>query len=138
MMKRNTPESSKNVKSPLNTGSSGKKSAIQELLTSRGTSAFEDGVISAMFGISLALGSISRSQEVLLDRIESIALKVEILSKEVTSLQNPPPPPFEFPVMNSHESFPLPSDKEIEDWLNTPISSPERGTFPDITCYEML
>lgn len=134
MTKKNTPESLPVRKSPLGIGSSGKKSVLQELHTSRGTSHFEDAVIAAMYGISLALGSISRSQEVLLDRIESIAQKVEILQKEVRSLKVPDPPsPIETNLLPSSLSL---SDEEIQAWLNSPLIDQVHGTTPDITCYE--
>lgn len=132
----NCPTPPKHARSPLSIGSSGKKSVIQELHTSRGTSHFEDAVISAMFGISLALGSISRSQEVLLDRIESIALKQEALLKEVTylqNLQNKRPIEILSPV-----SLDLPSEEEMMAWLSSPTITPEPGTTPDITCYETI
>lgn len=127
--------------SPLNpnTGSSAKKSVIQELHTYRGTPRFEDAVISAMFGISVALGSISRSHEVLLDKIESIARKVEDLKKEVTSLRMPPPPPpTPVPEMISEENLDLPSEQEMMDYINSLQTMLEFGTSPDITCYETL
>lgn len=136
MTKKNTVESLQKRKSPLGIGSSGKKSVLQELHTSRGTSHFEDAVISAMFGVSLALGSISRSQEVLLDRIESIAQKMETLQKEVRSHLPPPPsPPLE---MNLQQNLPIISDEEIMAWLSSENPEGEPGTSPDITCSEML
>jgi len=136
MTKKNTPISVAKRKSPLGIGSSGKKSALEGLITSRGTSHFEDAIISALFGVSLALGSISRSQEVLLDRIESIAQKMETLEREVRSLQIPAPnPPLE---TNSLPSSLNVSEEEILAWLNMPVTEEVRGTSPDITCSEML
>lgn len=130
-----TSKCKKHAKSPLATGSSGKKSVIQELHTSRGTSHFEDAVISAMFGISLALGSISRSQEVLLDRIESIAVKVETLQKEVTSLQQLNQRPIE---ILSPTPLELPSEEEMMAWLSSPMNMQVPSTIPDLTCSETI
>jgi len=134
MTKKNTPESVLKPKSRLSIGSSGKKSALAELRTSKGTSSFDDAIISAMFGVSLALGSISRAQEVLLDRIESIAAKMETLQKEVKSLQTDQQ---NEAAMKSQNNLPMISNEEIQEWLNSPIPSPERGIIPDITCYEI-
>lgn len=120
------------------TGLSAKKSVIQELHTSRGTDRFEDAVISAMFGISVALGSISRSHEVLLDKIEIIAQRMETLKKEVTSLRMPPPPPPPSPETRLPESSELPSEQEMMDYINSLQTMLEFGTSPDITCYETL
>jgi len=117
-----------------NTGSSAERSEIQELLTFKGTPRFEDGILSAMFGVSSALGAISRAQEVLLDRIESIAQKVETLSKEVKSMKVKEAEP----EMNKPDCSWLPSDPEIREWLLSPIPSPERTSIPDLTCSEML
>jgi len=118
-----------------NTGSSAVRSEIQELLISKDTPHFNDGILSMLFGINLAVGAISRAQEVLLDKIESIAQKVEILSKEVHSMKAQPQVS---PVMNSEDRSWLPSNSEIQEWLNTPIPSPERTSFPELTCSEML
>lgn len=117
------------------TGSSGKKSVMKELLTSRGSSHFEDAVISAMFGVSVALGSISRSQEVLLDKIELIVQKMETLQKEVSVLQKDVKESLE---MNSLSSFEMPSSQEMEEFFNFPTPIQEVGTTPDITCYETI
>jgi len=136
MTKKNTPESLGVRKSPLGIGSSGKKSALQELRISRGTSHFDDAIISALFGVSLALGSISRSQEVLLDRIEHIAQKMEILEKEVRSLKIPDPlPPQE---ILSPVNLPNLSEEEIMAWLNSQPIEQVPSTSPDITCSETL
>lgn len=129
------PASQLGSKKKPSIGSSAERSEIQELLTSKGTSHFEDGVLSIMFGISSHLGVISRAQEVLLDKIESIALKVETLSKEVQLMKAQPQVS---PVMNSEDRSWLPSNSEIQEWLNTPVSSPERISFQDLTCSETL
>jgi len=133
MSKRTSPASSPSSTKKPNTGSSAKKSVIQELLISRDTPAFGDAIISSMFGISVALGAISRSQEVMLDKIESIALKVEILQKEVKSMKEELSPVQETP---SPTASWLPSNEELREFLNSPLSSPERTCFPDLTCYE--
>jgi len=117
-----------------NTGSLAEKSEIQELLTFRGTPRFEDAILSVMFGVNLALGAISRAQEVLLDKIENIAQRVETLSKEVSSLQVQIPPP----EMNKPDPSWLPSDLEIKEWLNSPILSPERSFSMELLCSETL
>jgi hypothetical protein len=115
------------------TGLSAEKSAIEELRIFRGTPRFEDAIVSAMFGVSLALGAISRAQEVLLDKIESTAAKVETLRKEVQSMKVS-----QVEVeMNKPDRSWLPSDPEIREWLNLPIPSPERICSPELTCSEM-
>lgn len=134
MTKKNTPDSVPQRRSPLGIGSSGKKSPLQELHTSRGTSHFEDAVISAVFGISLALGAITRSQEVLLDRIESIAQKMETLEREVRSLQIPSPLPCL--EINSPQNLQNISDEEMMAWLNSAEFDQVLGTSVDITCSE--
>ena len=116
-----------------NTGSSDVKSEIQELPIFRGTPRFEDGVLSIMSGISSALGHIYKAQEVLLDKIELIAVKVETLQQEVQSMKAPPPPVVK---TNSPDLSWLPSDLEIKEWLNSPMNSPERICSPDLTCSE--
>jgi len=135
MMKRKLHESNPGSMKKPNTGSSAVRSGTQELLTSRGTPRFEDAVLSTMFGISSALGAMSRAQEVLLDKIESIALKVGTLEKEVLSMKERlPPRPQEMP--RPLPSW-LPSNEEIREWLNSPKNSPERICSPDLTCSEM-
>jgi len=117
-----------------NTGSSAERSAMAELVISRGTPRFEDGVLSMLFGINSAVGAISRAQEVLLDKIELIAAKVETLSKEVQSMKAAPLEP------QAETSLPvpswMPSDAELAEWLSSPIPSPERICSPDIACSE--
>lgn len=127
------PASQLTSKKKPSIGSSAERSEIQELLISKGTPRFEDGVLSMLFGINLAVGAISRAQEVLLDKIESIVQKVEILSKEVESMRVP----LQVAETTLEEPSWLPSDLEIREWLNSPIPSPERLSFPDLTCYEM-
>jgi len=118
-----------------NTGSSAERSAMAELVISRGTPRFEDGVLSMLFGINSAVGAISRAQEVLLDKIELIAAKVETLSKEVKSMKAAPLEPGAGETSKPAPSW-LPSDAELAEWLSSPIPSPERTSTPDITCYE--
>jgi len=115
-----------------NTGSSGEKSGSQGPDTYRGMPLTNEGVLSMLFGINLAQGHILKGLEVLQDRIETIAQKVEIISKEVQSLKVPIDPP----EMNSENPSWLPSDLEIREWLNTPLPSPERSSLVDLQCYE--
>jgi len=128
------PASQLGAKKKPSIGSSVERPVNLEPLISKDTSRYEDGVLSIMFSVSSHLGAISRGQQVLLDRIEDIAAKVEILSKEVNYLKKGK----ESQEMNLEKSSWLPSDKEIEAWLNSPIKSPERGVSPDITCSETL
>jgi len=114
-------------------GSSAERSEIQVPLICKGTSAFEEGVLSFMFGISSQTGAILRAQEVLLDRIESIALKVEILQKEVQSMKED----CQRIETKSPERSWLPSDEVIRGWLSSPIPSPTHGSTMDLTCSEM-
>lgn len=134
IQKMSTPPPSPLARNMVSTGSLVRKSPIQELLTSRGSSHFEDAVISSMFGISTALGSISRQLEVLLNKTETIALKLETLQKEVTYLKKAVP----VPGMMSPPPSPLPSQMEIEAWLNSPLPIPEPGISVDLTCSETL
>lgn len=114
--------------------SSVEKSAIPALLISRDTPSFQDGVISAMYQISLAVGSTSRSLEVILDKIDSIALKVEALEKQVHFLGLSLARQETSSLLNSE----IPSDQEIQDWFNSLNPIPALGTSPDITCSETL
>lgn len=123
---------SPSVRKKGSTSSSVERPEMQELLTSRGSSHFESAVISAMFGVTSHLGVILKAQEVLLDRIESIAQKMEILKKEVNSLVISPRP------MNNSLSSELPSEEEIQAWLNSPIPTQERLGAMDLTCSETL
>lgn len=70
--------------------------------------------------------------QVLLDRIDYIAVKVESLEKEVQSMKEVKPPP----EMNLQNTSWLPSDPEIREWLNMPIPSPERSSSVDLLCSE--
>lgn len=111
-----------------------KRPEMEELLTSRDSSRFDSAVISVMFGLSSQVGAISRAQEVLLSRIECIALRVETLLKEVqflgqVSLQT---------ETNLQQSSELPSAQEIEDWLISPPRIPDVGCGADLLCSEML
>jgi len=85
-----------------------------------------------MFGISSQTGAILRAQEVLLDRIENIASKVETLSKEVQSMKVD----LVKIEMRQPETSWLPSDEAIRGWLNSPIQSPTHGSIMDLTCSE--
>ncbi|AXF52028.1 MAG: hypothetical protein [Cressdnaviricota sp.] len=115
------------------TGSSVERPVNLEPLISKDTSRYEDGVLSLMYQVSSHLGHISRGQQVLLDRIESIAAKVETLSKEVNSMKAGSE---EIKTKSEERSW-LPSNLEIQEWLNSPIQSPERGSTMDLTCSEM-
>jgi len=127
------PASQLGAKKKLSIGSSAERSEIQVPLICKGTSAFEEGVLSFMFGISSQTGAILRAQEVLLDKIESIALKVETLSKEVQSMKEE----CRRTETKSPERSWLPSDEVIRGWLSSPIPSPIRGSTMDLTCSEM-
>lgn len=126
------PASQLGARKKVSTGSSVERPVIPEPLTSKDTSRFESGVLSFMFGISSQTGAILRAQEVLLDKIELIALKVETLSKEVQLMKA------ELPVTakRSQETSWLPSNEEIKAWLNSPIPSPTHGSTMDLTCSE--
>lgn len=126
------PASQLSAKKKANTGSSAEKSENQVPLIYKDTSRFESGVLSFMFGISSQTGAILRAQEVLLDKIENIAQRVETLSKEVLLMK-------EESVrteMRQQDRSWLPSDEEIKAWLNSPIQSPTPGSGMDLTCSE--
>lgn len=133
MTKKNTPLSVNSSKPKASTGSSGGKSAIQVHTISKDTQPLNDKLLSMLFGINLATGHILKAQEVLLDKIESTAAKVEALRKEVSSLRKEDAPP---PGTSSQLPSWLPSNMELQEWLNMPIPSPERIYSPDITCSE--
>jgi len=101
-------------------------------LTYKDTSRFESGVLSFMFGISSQTGAMLRAQEVLLDKIESIAQRVETLSKEVLSMKEESA---RIEMRQQDRSW-LPSDEEIKAWLNSPVKSPTHGSIMDLTCSE--
>jgi len=73
-----------------------------------------------------------RAQEVLLDKIESIAQRVETLSKEVLSMKEESA---RIEMRQQDRSW-LPSDEEIKAWLNSPVKSPTHGSIMDLTCSE--
>jgi len=114
------------------TMSSVEKSVNQVLLTSRDTVHFQDGILSSMFAISSALGSISKEQKVLLDKIESIALRLEITSRVVHSMRE------EFARIRTNypESSSVLSEEEIREFLNSPKATPIFGSIMDLTCSE--
>lgn len=115
------------------TGSSVERPVNLEPLISKDTSRYEDGVLSLMYQVSSHLGHISRGQQVLLDKIEDIAAKMETLKKEVKSMKEER----KATRMNKPENSWLPSNKEIEEFLSSPMQSPERGYSMDLTCSEM-
>jgi len=88
--------------------------------------------LSFMFGISSQTGAMLRAQEVLLDKIESIAQRVETLSKEVLSMKEESA---RIEMRQQDRSW-LPSDEEIKAWLNSPVKSPTHGSIMDLTCSE--
>lgn len=132
----NTTKLSRFARESAGTGSAEKKSEMEELLISRDTPRFADGVLSMLFGINLATGSILKSQEVLLDKIESIAQKVTTLEKEVQSLKEQLMPVN--PAMNSQLLSPINLDQATMDYVNSLQNMLELGTSQDITCYETL
>jgi len=133
-MKRGTSQPSNlGPKKKPSIGSSVERPVNLEPLISKDTSRYEDGVLSLMYQVSSHLGHISRGQQVLLDRIEDIAAKMETLKKEVKSMKVNQ----EWTKMNKPDSSWLPSNKEIEEFLSSPIPSPERGFSMDLTCSEM-
>lgn len=134
MSKRTSAPSNLGPKKRPSTGSSVERPVNLEPLISKDTSRYEDGVLSLMFQVSSHLGRISRGQQVLLDRIEDIAAKMETLKKEVKSMKEEEK---QKTKMNKPGSSWLPSNKEIEEFLNSPIQSPERGYSMDLTCSEM-
>jgi len=127
------PASNLGPKKKPSTGSSVERPVNLEPLICKDTSRYEDGVLSLMFQVSSHLGHISRGQQVLLDRIEDIAAKMETLKKEVKSMKAERT---QATKMNKPDSSWLPSNKEIEEFLNSPIPSPERGFSMDLTCSE--
>jgi len=72
------------------------------------------------------------SSRVLLDKIESIAQRVETLSKEVLSMKEESA---RIEMRQQDRSW-LPSDEEIKAWLNSPVKSPTHGSIMDLTCSE--
>jgi len=126
------PASQLSAKKKVSIGSSAERSENQVPPTCKDTSRFESGVLSFMFGISSQTGAILRAQEVLLDRIENIASKVETLSKEVQSMKVD----LVKIEMRQPETSWLPSDEAIRGWLNSPIQSPTHGSIMDLTCLE--
>jgi len=134
MSKRTSTPSNLGPKKKPNTGLSVERPVNLEPLISKDTSRYEDGVLSLMFQVSSHLGAISRGQQVLLDKIEDIAAKMETLKKEVKSMKEEQNKQTK---TNKPDCSWLPSDKEIEAFLNSPMQSPERGFSMDLTCSEM-
>ena len=114
------PASQLGAKKKPSTGSSEENPVNLEPLISKDTSRYEDGVLSLMFQVSSHLGHISRAQQVLLDKIEHIAAKMETLSKEVSSMKEES----ERTKMKSPDRSWLPSNSEIQEWLSSPMPSP--------------
>jgi hypothetical protein len=116
------------------TMSSVEKSVNQVLLTSRDTVHFQDGILSSMFAISSALGSISKEQKVLLDKIESIALRLDITSRAVHLMRDE----LDRIKTNFPESSSKPSEEEIRELLNSQKATRIFGSIMDLTCSETL
>jgi len=133
MSKRTLPASRLGPSKKPSTGSSVERPVNLEPLISKDTSRYEDGVLSIMYQVSSHLGHISRGQQVLLDKIEDIAAKMETLKKEVKSMKENQ----DMIKMNKPDSSWLPSNKELEEFLSSPMQSPERGFSMDLTCSEM-
>ena len=125
-------ESQPGVKKKVSIGSSAERSEIPVPLTSKDTSRFESGVLSFMYGISSQTGAMLKAQRVLLDKIESIAERVETLSKEVLSMKVASPV---IETKSPDRSW-LPSDEEIKAWLNSPVQSPTHSFSMDLICSE--
>lgn len=107
----------------------------EELLTSKGTSRFQDALLCSLFALSSATGAITKSLEVLHQKIERIARKMETLEKEVNRPRRSGRSELE---MSLQENLPELSMEEIEAWLNSPMPTLAPGTSVDITCYETL
>jgi len=118
------------------TGSSAKKSEMEELLTCRDTPHFADGVISMLFGVNLAVGRILKSQEVLLDKIESIAQRMEILEKEVSLVKAQIVPNYQEMILE--KSSQKSSEEVMKDYMTSLESMLDVGISADIICYETL
>jgi len=119
------------------TSSLAKKSAMEELLTSRGTSGFPDAIISVLFQLSSVLGAMSKEHAVLLEKIENIAQKVETISKEVsvlkTTLENAATAATNLPP-SSEDAWMM----ELQELLNSPPRIPVHGDSLDLRCSETL
>lgn len=133
MSKRTSAPSNLGPKKKPSIGSSVERPVNLEPLTSRDTFPFVKEGVPFMYQVSLHLERISRGQQVLLDRIEDIAASLETLKKEVKSMKEERREPTK---MNSEDRSWLPSNKEIEEFLNSPMQSPERGFSMDLTCSE--
>lgn len=114
--------------------SSVEKLVQEELLTSKGTSRFPDAVISVMFGISSSIGAMLKSQEVLLDRIETIAQKMETLENMVFSLKEDLKATSERSLSRSRSL----SLEEIKGWMNSPPTTQIPGSSMELQCSETL
>lgn len=119
-----------------NTGSTGSKSEMEELITSRDSSFFFDGILSMLSGINLAQGSILKAQRVLLDKIENIAARMEILEKEVKSLKKAEG--LEEAEPKLQEALQAQFHEDIRGLESSLMNSPTNGTSPDIQCYETI
>lgn len=132
MMKSTAGSSNGSMPKP-NTMSSARKLVTQVRDTCKDISPFQDGLLSFMYAVSLNLELTSKSQEVLLYKIESIAQRVENLSKEVLFLRQAIDLNIE---MNSRQSFEFPSMTELEAYLDSPMPIQEPGPSVDLQCYE--
>jgi len=125
------PASQLGAKKKVSIGSSAERSEIQVPLTYKDTSRFESGYFH-LCSNKLSNSAMLRAQEVLLDKIESIAQRVETLSKEVLSMKEESA---RIEMRQQDRSW-LPSDEEIKAWLNSPVKSPTHGSIMDLTCSE--
>lgn len=127
--------SARSSKGKPTTGLPVEKLVREELLTSKGTSRFDDAMISAMFGISSALGSISKGLEVLQEKTGHIAARMETLEREVNRPRRLQQSALE---MTSPPNFVEWSLEDMQALMNSPMPTPGPGTSVDITCYETL
>jgi len=118
------------------TGLSVEKKAKVELPISKGTSNFESALISVNFAISSHLGVITKSQEVLLNKIELIALRMETLEKEVNFLvEERKKDEIEKKLQQDSVTQWVEELKQSENLLKNSL---EPGMDLDLTCSEML
>lgn len=123
--------SSSTPRMPLSVG----RSEMQALLTSRGTSNFEDAIISSQFGLLSVLTRISNQQEEAMRAINRIARKVGTLESSVNLLHAKLADVTARQLQNDSLNFANPP-MDWEEFVNSLMKSPERTTSQDITCEE--
>jgi len=103
--------------------------------TSKDISDLRAHIVSIQSRVDISLVAISKSLVVLHDRIESIAQNQETLKNLVSA-------PLVLKEVrqetNSRGNSPLTPVMECEELPDSPIETPVRFTFPDITCYETI